>query len=133
MDTGPLAALANGIIPADEIDDGAAAVNAGPRLAERIHAGMHAPLYQQGLEMARTVATEEYGREVGQLSPAEIARVLAIVREKAPAFFAQLRLDVSTLYLSDAGVWRRIGFRGRQPKAAGIPTSISHRPKKSSS
>ncbi|MEY2428705.1 MAG: hypothetical protein QOJ40_1590, partial [Verrucomicrobiota bacterium] len=31
-----LTALANGIIPQDETDDGAAAVNAGPRLAERI-------------------------------------------------------------------------------------------------
>jgi Gluconate 2-dehydrogenase subunit 3 len=116
-----LGALANGIIPADEVDDGAAAVNAGPRLAERIQAGIQAALYREGLESARTVATEEYGREVNQLSPAEVATVLAVVREKLPAFFAQLRMDVSALYLSDPGVWRRIGFPGPSTKSGGYP------------
>lgn len=120
-DADQLAALANGIIPADEIDDGAAAVSAGPRLAERIQAGIHAALYRQGLEAARTVAAEEYRREVNQLSPAEVARVLALVREKLPAFFAQLRMDVSALYLSDPGVWRRIGFPGPSTKSGGYP------------
>ena len=38
-DIAALAALANGIIPADERDAGAAAVNAGPRLAEKMAAG----------------------------------------------------------------------------------------------
>jgi hypothetical protein len=120
-DADQLGALANGIIPADEIDDGAAAVNAGPRLAERIQAGIHATLYRQGLEDARTVAAEEYGREVDQLSPAEVATVLALVREKLPAFFAQLRMDVSALYLSDPGVWRRIGFPGPSTNSGGYP------------
>ena len=112
-----LNALANGIIPADEIDDGAAAVNAGPRLAERIHPG----LYPQGLETARLIAMEEYGREVGQLNPAEVERILAILRERLPAFFAQLRMDVSALYLSDPGVWRRIGFPGPSTRSGGYP------------
>jgi hypothetical protein len=121
MDVDQLAALANGIIPADEIDDGAAAVNAGPRLAERIQAGIHAALYREGLEAARTVSAEEYGRELNQLSPAEIARVLALVREELLAFFAQLRMDVSALYLSDPDVWRRIGFPGPSTKSGGHP------------
>ena len=121
MDADQLAALANGIIPADEIDNGAAAVNAGSRLEERIQGGIHAALYRQGLEAARTIAAEEYGREVNQLSPAEIARVLALVREKLPAFFAQLRMDVSALYLSDPEVWRRIGFPGPSTKSGGYP------------
>jgi hypothetical protein len=120
-DADQLAALANGIIPADEIDNGAAAVNAGPRLAERIQAGIQAALYREGLEAAQTIAAEEYGREVNQLSPAEVARVLALVREKVPAFFAQLRMDVSALYLSDPDVWRRIGFPGPSTKSGGYP------------
>jgi hypothetical protein len=121
IDTEDLAALANGIIPPDEIDAGAAAVNAGPRLMERIHAGIHAALYQQGLLMARTIATEEYGREVSQLSPVELEKLLALVREKLPAFFAQLRMDVSALYLSDPGVWLRIGFPGPSTQSGGYP------------
>jgi len=112
-----LIALANGIIPADNIDDGAAAVNAGPRLAERTQS---AP-YLQGLETARCIAREEYGREVGALSSAEVDRVLDLVRERAPAFFAQLRMDVSALYLSDPEVWRRIGFPGPSTRSGGYP------------
>src|SRR5712692_4415414 len=112
-----LIALANGIIPADEIDDGAAAVNAGPRLAER----MPSALYLQGLETARSIAREEYGREVSELSSAEVEKVLDVVREKAPVFFAQLRMHVSALYLSDPEVWRRIGFPGPSTRSGGYP------------
>jgi hypothetical protein len=58
---------------------------------------------------------------VDQLSPAEVATILALVREKLPAFFAQLRMDVSALYLSDPGVWLRIGFPGPSTKSGGYP------------
>jgi hypothetical protein len=116
-----LAALANGVIPADEIDAGAAAVNAGAHLAERIHAGVHAALYRQGLEMARSIAGTEYGREVHQLSSVEVEAVLAQLRERLPGFFAQLRMDVSALYLSDPDVWRRIGFPGPSTQSGGYP------------
>lgn len=112
-----LTALANGIIPADETDDGAAAVNAGPRLAE----GTQSERYLQGLEMARSIASDEYDREVGECNSAEVERVLAVLRERAPAFFAQLRLDVSALYLSDPDVWRRIGFPGPSTRSGGYP------------
>jgi hypothetical protein len=116
-----LAALANGVIPADEIDAGAAAVNAGAHLAERIHSGIHAELYRQGLEVARSIAWTLYGREVCQLSPVEVEAVLAQLREQLPGFFAQLRMDVSALYLSDPDVWRRIGFPGPSTQSGGYP------------
>jgi hypothetical protein len=93
-----LAALANGIIPADETGDGATAVNAAARIAERIETGVHADLYLRGLETAQSIAFEEYSREVGKLTSAEMERVLALLRERLPAFFAQLRMDVSALY-----------------------------------
>ena len=121
MDADHLAVLANGIIPADEIDAGAAAVNAGPRLEERIRAGIHESLYRRGLEAARTIAAEEYGREISQLRPAEVEKILARVREKLPAFFAQLRMDVCAFYLSDPDVWRRIGFPGPSTQSGGYP------------
>ncbi len=117
VDLATLIALANGIIPADDTDDGAAAVNAGPRLAERPQS---AP-YLQGLETARSIAREAYGREVCELSSEEMERVLDLVREKAPAFFGQLRMDVSALYLSDPEVWRRIGFPGPSTRSGGYP------------
>ena len=110
-----LAALADGIIPADEIDDGAGAVNAGERLAER---ALGEP-YLSGLETARAVSREEYGRGVGELGAVEIETVLALLRERAPAFFTQLRMDVSALYMSDEGVWRRIGFPGPSIRSGG--------------
>ena len=108
-----LAALANGIIPADVIDSGAAAVNAGPRLAQQMQTGPHAALYRQGLDAAEAI--------VEALGPVDIARVLGLLRERAPAFFAQFRMDVSALYLSDPEVWRRIGFPGPSTRSGGYP------------
>jgi hypothetical protein len=116
-----LAVLANGVIPADEIDAGAAAVNAGVRLAERVDAGAHAALYLQGLEMARSIAETVYSREIQELSSAEVGDILGQLRDRLPGFFAQLRMDVSALYLSDPGVWRRIGFPGPSTQSGGYP------------
>jgi hypothetical protein len=116
-----LAALANGIIPPDEIDGGAEAVNAGPRLAERLEAGVHRALYFQGLQTADALANEKYARPVNQLSGPELHDLLAAIRETLPAFFKQLRLDVSALYLSDPEVWRRIGFPGPSTETGGYP------------
>jgi hypothetical protein len=36
-----------------------------------------------------------------------------------PAFFRQLRLDTTTLYLSDPAVWTRIGFPGPSIETGG--------------
>jgi Gluconate 2-dehydrogenase subunit 3 len=116
-----LAALANGIIPADEIDAGAAEVNASARLAERIHNGVNTALYEQGLATAATLAQEKHGRPVAKLTPPQIHELLAILRDRLPTYFKQLRLDVSALYLSDPGVWQRIGFPGPSTATGGYP------------
>jgi hypothetical protein len=116
-----LAALANGIIPADELDAGAAEVNAAGKIAERIANGINASLYQQGLATAEALARERYNRSVAQLTAAEIHDLLAAVRDHLPAFFKQLRLDITAHYLSDPGVWQRIGFPGPSTVAGGYP------------
>jgi hypothetical protein len=114
-----LTMLANGIIPADERDAGAAAVEAGPRLAERLRtgAGINAPLYADGLRLARELATQMFGRALSDpaladLTPADVHALLERLRAEAPGFFKQLRMDVVALYLSDPGVLSRIGFPG---------------------
>jgi hypothetical protein len=116
-----LAALANGIIPADGSDAGAAAVDAAPRLAEKIAAGVNAAVYLKGLDLAQSVAGDTYDSTIADLNAAQIHDLLARLREALPAFFKQLRMDVSALYLSDADVWRRIGFPGPSTAAGGHP------------
>ena len=114
-------ALANGIIPADETDGGAAEVDAAAKIAERIAGGVNAVLYQQGLALADSLAREKHNRSVAKLIPAEVHELLAVLRDRLPAFFKQLRLDVSALYLSDPGVWQRIGFPGPSTASGGYP------------
>jgi hypothetical protein len=43
------------------------------------------------------------------------------LRDQCPAFFKQLRMDVSALYLSDPEVWQRIGFPGPSTDRGGYP------------
>ena len=43
------------------------------------------------------------------------------LREQQPGFFKQLRMDVCALYLSDPGVWARIGFPGPSSAQGGYP------------
>ena len=116
-----LVALANGIIPADELDAGAASVGAGPRLADKIHSGVNAALYLRGLELAEKLAGGTFGRCVADLAPAEIHSLLGLLRDQLPGFFKQLRMDVSALYLSDPAVWQRIGFPGPSTRSGGYP------------
>ena len=116
-----LAALANGIIPADETDAGAAEVNAAVKIAEKIANGINAAIYQQGLALADSLAREHYNRGVAQLTASEIHDLLSEVRNRLPAFFKQVRLDVSALYLSDPSVWQRIGFPGPSTANGGYP------------
>ncbi len=118
-DLAALTALANGIIPPDAADGGAAAVNAGPRLAEKIEAGINAGLYFHGLKTAEAIAKKKCGCQVSVLNPQELHELMATVRERLPAFFKQLRMDVSALYLSDPGVWQRIGFPGPSTASGG--------------
>ena len=116
-----LTALADGIIPADDVDGGAAVVNAGVRLGERIAAGVNAPLYLRGLDLAQSVAGEKYHLSAANLSQAQVHELLGHLREVLPAFFKQLRMDVSALYLGDPDVWRRIGFPGPSTVTGGYP------------
>jgi hypothetical protein len=116
-----LSALANGILPADGRDAGAAAVNAGARLAEKPAAGVNAPLYRRGLAAAVELALVRYGRPVEDLTPSEVHELLCVLAEQFPAFFKQLRMDVCALYLTDPGVWERIGFPGPSTARGGYP------------
>ena len=112
-----LAALADGIIPPDGRDAGAGVVQAGARLVEKLPM----KVYREGVEAAEALARECFAREVRALGPEEIHELLAILREKRPAFFKQLRMDVSALYLSDPAVWARIGFPGPSTATQGYP------------
>jgi Gluconate 2-dehydrogenase subunit 3 len=120
-DAAVLTVLANGIIPADARDAGAAAVNAGPRLAEKLAAGVNAGLYRPGLAAAEALARETFGRAVAELDDAQVQELLGVLRGRQPAFFRQLRADVCALYLSDPGVWARIGFPGPSTALGGYP------------
>lgn len=120
-DRAVLAVLANGVIPADGRDAGAAAVDAGPRLAEKLAAGVSVPLYRAGLEAAAALARAKFGRAVEALDAAQVHELLDALRAQQPAFFRQLRADVCALYLSDPGVWRRIGFPGPSTAQGGYP------------
>jgi hypothetical protein len=116
-----LAALANGIIPADARDAGAAAVNAGPRLAEKLAAGVNAALYRKGMSVAESLGQGKFGLPLAALDAGQMHDLLDVLREKEPAFFRQLRLDVCALYLSDPAVWARIGFPGPSTAQGGYP------------
>ena len=116
-----LAALANGIIPADELDAGAACVNAGPRLAEKIVAGVNASVYAAGLARAAHLAAHRFDRRVADLAPAQVHHVLGVLRDEQPGFFKQLRMDVCAMYLIDPAVWERIGFPGPSTERGGYP------------
>jgi hypothetical protein len=120
-DAALLAALANGIIPPDERDAGAAAVDAGRRLAARLAAGTNAALYRAGLAAASALAKERFGREIPLLDAAQLHELMGLLRQQQPGFFKQLRLDVCALYLSDPGVWQRIGFPGPSTAQGGYP------------
>ena len=116
-----LAILANGIIPADARDAGAAAVKAAPRIADRIFNGINAALYHDGLEQTQTISREVFFRNVTELDAAQLQQLLARLQQGANPFFKQLRMDVCALYLSDAAVWQRIGFPGPSVMSGGYP------------
>jgi len=116
-----LAVLANGVIPADETDQGAAEANAGPVLAERIERGIHARLYELGIEAAVTAAKEQFGQPLARLEPEQVHAVLMALKASLPGFYKQLRTDVTGLYLNTPGVSERIGFPGASAHTGGYP------------
>jgi acyl-CoA reductase-like NAD-dependent aldehyde dehydrogenase len=120
-DIAALSVLANGIIPPDTRDAGAAAVQAGPGLAERARHGPARAVYVDGLNHASKLARKKFGCPVHLLEARELHELLGNLEESAPAFFRQLRADVCALYLSDPGVWQRIGFPGPSAETGGYP------------
>ena len=78
-------------------------------------------VYVEGLRTARALARERFGDDVGELDAGEVHELLAALRDQSPASFRQLRADVCALYLSDAGVWPRIGFPGPSSAKGGHP------------
>lgn len=116
-----LAALANGIIPPDDRDKGAASVDAGARLAARIQNGVNAALYLQGIEAAHAISQKLYSRDLANLNGQQLHHLIDTLREQLPSFFKQLRMDVSALYLSNPEVWQRIGFPGPSALSGGYP------------
>src|ERR1041385_6681313 len=92
-DIATLNALANGIIPPDETDGGAAMVFAGLGAADKFRKGINADVYADGLQTAAVVAKEKFGRAVSELSPQEIHSLLGVLHDNSPAFFKQLRMD----------------------------------------
>jgi hypothetical protein len=107
-----LIALTRAIIPPDARDAGAAAVDAGPRLAARLRQGAAASLYDEGLRTARALCARQFQRPIAALTDDELHALMEQIAATVPAFFKQLRFDTTALYLSDPGVWARIGFPG---------------------
>lgn len=60
-------------------------------------------------------------RQVCELDVVQVVELLTALSLQSPAFFRQLRADVCALYLSDAGVWQRIGFPGPSTDTGGYP------------
>jgi hypothetical protein len=62
-----------------------------------------------------------YGRGVAELDATQTHDLLGALRDQQPGFFKQLRADICALYLSDPGVWARIGFPGPSSAQGGYP------------
>ena len=86
-DIGTLSALAEGIIPADDRDSGAAMVHAGPSIAERMRRSPSAHVYVEGLRAARALALERFGRDASKLDANAIRELLEAIRDQLPGFF----------------------------------------------
>jgi hypothetical protein len=120
-DIAALTALANGVIPADERDAGAALAHAGPGIAAKMRYGANGPIYVAGLRAAEKIAAVKFGRAIAALEALQLHELLALLRDAEPMFFRLLRADVCALYLSDPGVWERIGFPGPSTDTGGYP------------
>jgi len=116
-----LAVLANGIIPADDRDSGAAVVDAAGKIAVKVEAGVNAAVYLSGIDVADRLSRTHFDKAITELKPAEIHTLVSLVKAEVTGFYKQLRLDVTALYLSDPGVWARIGFPGPSTASGGYP------------
>jgi phenylacetaldehyde dehydrogenase len=127
-DVTALCVLAGGIVPPDSRDAGAAAVHAGPSVAEKARRGVNGPLYAEGLRAAARLSGERFGRPVADLDREQVGELLGALEETLPLFFRQLRADVCACYLSDPAVWQRIGFPGPSADSGGYPDFDQRQP-----
>src|SRR5437899_5400226 len=116
-----LSALARGMIPPDEKDDGVASFAPGRRLADKIEADLNPTPYLSGLCVAEHLALEEFDRPVAELDARSLEKLLAMLRDGAPALFKFIRAEACALYLSQPSVWKRIGFPGPSIEKGGYP------------
>lgn len=116
---GILNAIARAIIPPDDRDGGATGVHAGLFLAEKARRGPNAPLYSSGLQLLRSLASKHFAKNMLALTDAELTTLLEALHDSDLAFYKILRMDTSAAYLSDPGVWQRIGFPGASALSGG--------------
>ena len=116
-----LKVLTNGIVPADERDGGAESVGAAAQIARRIEQGINRAVYLDGLTVAQRIAEERFKGAMEALTPEQAHELVGALREQAPGFYKQLRMDVSAIYLSNPAVWARIGFPGPSIEKGGYP------------
>ena len=121
QDITTLSALASGIIPADDRDGGANGVHAGASIAARMRTSPYADVYLDGLKAASEISKSTFGIGVDDLDTTQLHQLVGLLREQVPEFFRQLRADVCVFYLSDPGVWQRIGFPGPSTDDGGYP------------
>ena len=116
-----LTALANGVIPADDLDAGASAVNAAASPRRKGRSRRQRPALSQRPRSCPIPRHRKVQLHYAQSHVRPTPRPPHPPRDVLPAFFKQLRMDVSALYLSDPDVWRRIGFPGPSTAAGGHP------------
>jgi hypothetical protein len=121
QDIAALSALANGVIPPDARDTGAASVHAGPSIAGRVRYSPYADVYVDGLKVAKELAQSKFNGGLDELDAEQMQALLGDLSEQSPQFFRQLRADVCLFYLSDPGVWQRIGVPGESTELGGYP------------
>jgi len=96
-------------------------VFAGLGAADKFRKGINAEIYADGLQIAARLAKEKFSCAVAELTAPQIHELLGLLQEHSLAFFKQLRMDVNAAYLSDPGVWQRIGFPGPSTESGGYP------------
>ena len=126
-DIGTLAALADGIIPADERDAGAGLVHAGPSIAERMRRSPSAQVYVEGLQAARVFASERFGQDVRELDANQMRELLAALRDQSPASSANCVRMCARFISAMRACGNASAFPGLRRRAAAIRTSINPR------
>jgi hypothetical protein len=116
-----LRALACGILPSDELDDGVGSLDAGEHLATKLAANPFAERLLEDLRVTERDSAAHFGRSVGELDGEGLSQLLAMLRERTPLLFKFVRMESCALYLSQPATWPRIGFPGPSIELGGYP------------